>query len=118
MGGVICPANAIIQLQTGFAASYMVINIRYWIGVALLPADHWNLTRLTVSEIRVEDERPPPGSASRDHTPSYTEALWKPIAIAGTMTWTKAAGWAPKTRTWDDWLQAAAKADRILTTTT
>jgi hypothetical protein len=63
MGGVICLANATIQLQTGFAASYMVINICYWIGAAPPPTDHWNLTRLTVLEIRVEDERPPPGSA-------------------------------------------------------
>lgn len=92
MGGVICLANATIQLQTGFAASYMVINICYWIGAALPPAGHWNLTRLTVSEIRAEDERPPPG---RDHTPSCTEALWKPIAIAGAKTWTKEVGWAP-----------------------
>jgi hypothetical protein len=99
----------------------MVINICYWIGVALPPADHWNLTRLTVLEIRVEDERPPPGSASRDHTPSCTEALWKPIAIAGTKTSVKEAGWAPKTPAWDDWLheaEAVAKVDSILTTTT
>jgi hypothetical protein len=51
MGGVICLANAIIQLQTGFAASHMVINNCYWIGAALPPADHWNTVRLA-GEIR------------------------------------------------------------------
>src|SRR5437763_6189715 len=34
MGGVICLANAKIELQTGFAAAYMIINIFYWIGAA------------------------------------------------------------------------------------
>jgi hypothetical protein len=66
MGGVICLANATIQLQTGFATTYMVINICYWIGVAPLPADHWNLTRLTVSEIRAEDERTATGKRKVD----------------------------------------------------
>jgi hypothetical protein len=112
MGGVICVANAKIELQTGFAASYMIINIFYWIGAALPPAEHWNLKRLKVDEILIEGGRPLPGSAPSDGTPSYTEALWKAIAITGTKTWIKEAGWAPKTPAWDEWLHEAESAAR------
>ena len=117
MGGVICLANARIELQTGFAAAYMIINIFYWIGAALPPAEHWNLKRLRISEIHIEGARPVPGSAPSDGNPSYTEALWKAIAVTGTKTWIKEAGWAPKTPAWDEWLheaEAAAREEKII----
>lgn len=117
MGGVIALANARIELQTGFAAAYMIINIFYWIGAALPPADHWNLKRLKVDEIIIEGGRALPGIAPSDGTPSYTEALWKAIAITGSRTWIKEAGWAPKTQAWDDWLleaETAAKEEKII----
>lgn len=119
MGGVISLANAQIELQTGFAAAYMIINIFYWVGAALPPANHWNLDRLTVSEISIECGPPPRNSAPSDGTPSYTEALWKAIAITGTRTWIKEAGWAPKTPAWDEWLyeaETAAKQEKITPT--
>jgi hypothetical protein len=68
MGGVIFLANATIQLQPSFAASYTIITVCYCIGATLSPADHWNLTRLTFSDIRVGDERPLPGRIKRSYT--------------------------------------------------
>lgn len=121
MGGVICLANSRIELQTGFAAAYMMINIFYWIGAALPPAEHWNLTRLKVEEIQIEGGRPLPGSAPSDGTLSYTQALWKAIAITGTKTWIKEAGWAPKTPAWEEWLyeaETAAREEEIIKSST
>lgn len=103
MGGVIFLANATIQLQPSFAASYTIITVCYCIGATLPPADHWNPTRLTFSDIRMGDERPLPGRIQEImYTLSYTEAWWKPIVIAETKTCVKKACWAPKTPTWDD----------------
>jgi len=111
MGGVICLANARIELQTGFAAAYMIINIFYWIGAALPPADHWNLNRLKIDEIPIEvHSKPPSNSAPDDGSLNYTEALWKAVAVTGTKQWIKDAGWAPITPAWDEWLVEAETA--------
>jgi hypothetical protein len=110
MGGVICLANAKIQTQTAFAASYMFINIVYWIVAALPPAKHWDLSRLEVSEITVRGGTPPRSAVVDNVPPTYTEALWKAIAVTGTSNWVKEAGWAPKTPAWRDWLNEAEEA--------
>lgn len=112
MGGVISLANATIELQTAFAGSYMLINIFYWIGAALPPAHHWDLSRLEMTHIVVKGGTPPRG-ATLDNVPlTYTEALWKAIAVTGTSNWVREAGWAPKTPAWADWLNEAEEAAR------
>jgi len=110
MGGVISLANAKIQTQTAFAGSYMLINIFYWIGAALPPAQHWDLSRLEVEHIEVHGGRPPRTANVDNYNPTYTEALWKAIAVTGTSNWVKEAGWAPKTPAWNDWLNEAEEA--------
>ena len=110
MGGVICLANAKIQNQTAFAASYMFINIVYWIVAALPPAKHWDLSRLEVSQIMVKGGTPPRTARVDNVPPTYTEALWKAIAVTGTSNWVKEAGWAPRTPAWNDWLDEAEDA--------
>lgn len=110
MGGVICLANAKIQNQTAFAASYMFINIVYWIVAALPPANHWDLSRLEVSHVVVKGGTPPRTARLDNVPPTYTEALWKAIAVTGTSNWVKEAGWAPRTPAWNDWLDEAEEA--------
>lgn len=125
MGGVIALANARIQNQTAFAGAYMLVNIFYWIGAALPPAAHWDLSRLEVHHIEVHGGAPPrsaekleakngniqpPNKHEPNRPPTYTEALWKAIAVTGTSSWVKEAGWAPKTPAWSDWLDEAEEA--------
>lgn len=110
MGGVICLANAKIQNQTAFAAAYMFINIVYWIVAALPPAKHWDLSRLEVTHIEVKGGTPPRSARVDNVPPTYTEALWKAIAVTGTSNWVKEAGWAPRTPAWTDWLNEAEEA--------
>lgn len=110
MGGVISLANARIETQTAFAGAYMLINIFYWIGAALPPAQHWDLSRLEVDHIEVHGGTPPRTAKIDNYSPTYTEALWKAIAVTGTSNWVKEAGWAPRTPAWNDWLNEAEEA--------
>ncbi|KAK5212213.1 hypothetical protein LTR41_002455 [Exophiala xenobiotica] len=110
MGGVICLGNARIETQTAFAGSYMLVSIFYWIGAALPPAQHWDLSRFEVEQIEVSGGTPPRNARVDNYSPTYTEALWKAIAVTGTSNWVKEAGWAPRTPAWNDWLHEAEEA--------
>lgn len=110
MAGVISLANADIVLQTAFAGSYMFINIFYWIGAALPPAKHWDLSRLKLTRIQLVGGQPPRDAKIQDVPPTHTEALWKTIAVTGTKTWLESTGWAPQTDAWAEWLREAEDA--------
>lgn len=110
MAGVISLANATIELQTAFAASYMLINIFYWIGAALPPAHHWDLSRLKLTHVELRGGAPPRDAKIQDVPQTYTEALWKTIAATGTKTWLVSTDWAPKTEAWSEWLREAEDA--------
>ena len=107
MGGVICLANATIQLQVGFAGAYMIINICYWIGAALPPARHWNMARFNVTEIEIIGAGSAPRKERLDGNRKYTDALWTAIAVTRSSEWVREAGWAPKTPAWKEWLDQA-----------
>ena len=110
MGGVISLANARIESQTAFAGAYICINVFYWIGAALPPAQHWDLSRLEVQHIEVRGGSPPRSAKANNVSPTYTEALWKAIAVTGSSNWVKEAEWAPKTPAWNVWLDEAEEA--------
>ena len=110
MGGVIFLANANLESQTAFAGAYILINVLYWIGAALPPAQHWDLSRLEIQHIEVKGGSPPRSVEVNDVPPTYTEALWKAIAVTGSSNWVKEAGWAPKTPAWSVWLDEAEEA--------
>lgn len=113
MGGVICLANSNIYLQSGFAASYMILNIFYWIVAALPPARHWDLSKFQIDEIVVKGGFLAKGRIDDTTPTSYTEALWKTIAITRHIGWVKETALAPKTPAWEEWLIEAKEAARM-----
>ena len=110
MGGVITLANARTEIQCAFAGAYMLVNIFYWIGAALPPAKHWDLSRLELSHVEYRGGTPPRKARVDNVPPTYTEALWKAIAVTGASNWVKEAGWSPQTAAWHDWLNEAEEA--------
>lgn len=110
MCGVIALANSKIETQLAFAVAYILVNVFYWIAAALPPSRHWDLSRLEVRYVRVDGGTPPRGATLDNVPPTYTEALWKAIAVTRTKNWVKEAGWAPKTPAWDEWLHEAEEA--------
>lgn len=87
----------------------MFINIFYWIGAALPPQDHWDLSRFSVTHIEIRGGHPPNSSITREN-PSYTEALWRAIALTKSKDWLVSTGWTPKTEAWSNWLHEAETA--------
>ena len=113
MGGVIALANSTIYLQTAFAGSYMFINIFYWIGAALPPSRHWDLSRLKLSRVELTGGAAPKSATDKikhQTETTYTEALWKVIAVTGSKRWLGSTDWAPNTDAWTEWLREAEDA--------
>ena len=108
MGGVICLANAGIQVQTAFAGSYLILNMAYWIVAAWPSTKHWDFGNLKVTrtELEVEHGASPIAGGGVSYS-NYTLALWKAIAITGNTDWVMKAGMAPETPAWRDWLDDA-----------
>ncbi len=101
MFGVLFLANATLTLQICFAVSYLILNAAYWTVAALPPQWHWDL-----SSFKMEEERYIDG----EENDSYTDALWKSIAITQSISWVKIANLAPKTDAWESWLKEAETA--------
>lgn len=100
MFGVICLGNSTLYLQIGFAASYMILNVAYWI-VAALPAQwHWDLS---CYEVEREDY-----VGGEQHN-SFTLALWKAIAITRSVDWVKNGQIAPVSEAWKLWVEKAGE---------
>ncbi|KAK4921404.1 hypothetical protein LTR66_016673, partial [Elasticomyces elasticus] len=64
----------------------------------------------TFTNVSVHGGAPPRSATVKDVPITYTEALWKTIAVTGTNTWLFTSGWAPKTEAWEEWLKEAQEA--------
>lgn len=98
MFGVIFLGNAGLTLQICFAAAYLILNAAYWTVAALPQQWNWNLSCFRVDEIRYS-----PGERSG----TFTEALWKAIAITRSKEWVMNAKISPVSDAWRRWLDEA-----------
>lgn len=106
MGGVICLANAQIEAQIAWAASYMLLGSSYWI-VAALPAKlHWDYSCYTViNECLADSNMSAKGYPSENDT--FTQALWKAIVVSKQTDWVRLSNACPDTQAWRSWLDLA-----------
>ncbi|KAL8992918.1 MAG: hypothetical protein Q9169_006737 [Polycauliona sp. 2 TL-2023] len=98
MFGVICLGNATLDLQLGFAASYIILNAAYWIVAAFPSQWNWDLSRYQVDRLNG------PWGEENDN---FTGVLWKAIAITRSARWVRTGSIAPQTEAWDAWLRDA-----------
>ncbi|KAH7377804.1 hypothetical protein BKA66DRAFT_571833 [Pyrenochaeta sp. MPI-SDFR-AT-0127] len=106
MGGVICLANAQIQVQIAWAGSYMLLGSAYWIVAALPGKLHWDTSCYTVTNECLSDSNmEQKGFPSENHT--FTQALWKAIVVSKATGWVRRSDACPDTVAWGDWLNAA-----------
>lgn len=101
MVGVVCLANSSLLLQIVFAGSYLALNALYWVVAALPPALNWDLTCYQVDPVQYKD-----GEVNK----SFTQALWKAIAITESVDWVKTGQVAPVSEGWKVWVNKAMKA--------
>lgn len=111
MGGVICLANAQIELQVAWAGSYMLLGAAYWIVAALPGKLHWDTSCYKViNECLSDSSMDKKGYPSENTT--FTQALWKAIVVAKNTSWVEKSGACPGTQAWQDWLNAARACSR------
>jgi hypothetical protein len=108
MFGVISLANAQIQLQLAFAASYILLNAAYWIVAALPSKTHWDISCFHIVKQKFSlsmggfDPQ-----TSTDYNTTFTKALWKAIIATKSIGWVKWSGTTPHSKAWDQWLRLA-----------
>lgn len=106
MGGVICLANAKIESQIAWAASYMLLGSSYWIVAALPNKVHWDTSCYEVTPEALSDsDKTQKGYPSEADT--FTQALWKAIVVSKSIHWVRRGDACPDTDAWDEWLRQA-----------
>ncbi|MDI1485911.1 MAG: hypothetical protein OHK93_004100 [Ramalina farinacea] len=101
MVGVVCLANSTSLLQVVFAVCYLALNALYWVVAALPPGSNWDLSCYDVEPIHYE---------GGEDNKSFTQALWKAIAITESADWVKTPGVAPVSKGWELWVKKAKEA--------
>lgn len=115
MGGVICLANAQIQVQIAWAGAYMLLGASYWIVAALPSKMHWDTSCYEVNNECLSDSAmDTKGHPSINDT--FTQALWRAIVVSKDTTWVRRSDACPDTPAWNDWLNAARACSRDVRT--
>ncbi|KAF2851506.1 hypothetical protein T440DRAFT_467763 [Plenodomus tracheiphilus IPT5] len=111
MGGVICLANAQIQVQIAWAGSYMLLGASYWVVAALPAKMHWDTSCYNVTQECLSDaDTDAKGYPSTADT--FTKALWKAIVVTKDTTWIRRSDACPDTWAWRKWLAEAKACSR------
>jgi hypothetical protein len=111
MGGVICLANAQIQVQIAWAGAYMLLGASYWIVAALPSKMHWDTSCYQVTNECLSDSNlNKKGYPSENET--FTQALWKAIVVSKDIGWVSRSDACPDTPAWRDWLLEAKACSR------
>ncbi|KAH8722420.1 hypothetical protein GQ44DRAFT_686894 [Phaeosphaeriaceae sp. PMI808] len=106
MGGVICLANAQIQVQIAWAGAYMLLGAAYWVVAALPGKLHWDTSCYKVTQECLSDSNmDAKGFPSENST--FTQALWKAIVVTKNTSWVNKSDACPDTGAWREWLNAA-----------
>lgn len=98
MISVIALANAKIQLQIAWAASYVILNIGHWMAAALPRG--WNFH---FAGYEIEEEHLSSGGKAG----SFAEGLFKAIVFTKSTAWIRLSSAVPDTEAWREWLRRA-----------
>jgi hypothetical protein len=107
MLGVVCLANAQIQLQVAFAVSYIFLNAAYWVVAALPSKLHWDTSCYHISKQRFSRSEIIHEKTLTDLNETFTQALWKAIIATKHVGWVKHSNATPHSKAWDQWLRLA-----------
>jgi hypothetical protein len=114
MFGVISLANAQIQLQMAFAASYIFLNAAYWVVAALPSRLHWDTSCYRIVKQRFSYSENIHETTLTDLNETYTKALWKAIIATKHVGWVKHSNATPNSKAWDQWLRLALEQARTV----
>lgn len=104
MLGVVCLANAKLQLQFAWAGAYILINAAHWAAAAVPPKLHWDLDYYEVKEQSIDGFQAKKKTPIEGDKKTFTEALWEAILVTKSTRWTTTGKAAPRTEVWDQWL--------------
>ncbi|GAB1218455.1 hypothetical protein ATERTT37_007709 [Aspergillus terreus] len=99
MFGVVALGNSQLELQLAFGASYLLLNVAYWVVAAMPERLHWDYSALEITEEEI--------LVSPSTKRSFTDALWQAIKQTKATRWVRTGQVAPDTRAWDEWLRRA-----------
>ena len=104
--GGICISNTRFQLQIAWAGSYILLNFLYWIVADSGAQLHWDASCYSVTqECFLDSAMNKKGFPSENKT--FTQALWKVIAIVKSTDWEYRSNACPQTPVWQGWLRMA-----------
>jgi len=100
--------------QVFMAASYILLNLMYWLLGMLPKRLFWDLSRYEVVDITPEDalnaHTETPSKDQREGVKSFTRTLWWAIRETKRTAWVEKNGAAPITPQWREWLAEAEHA--------